>query len=121
MAPTPTSVVLTNAATGRTLTNWWRLNGKFRGTETVEDGILTITFQDRFTGIPSQWIGDDGKTLLKDRGYAEFVGEIVVDLGDPEDPFDDELLHFHEEIVTHGPHPILEADFGPETACELLS
>lgn len=116
------TVVLSNPATDKTLTRFSRLNFKGTGSESVdENGILTITFDDIITGIPERWFGPDGKELIKDRGYARFVGEIVVDLGDPEDPFDDELLHFHEDITTHGPHPILESGLDPFTACELLS
>ena len=110
------TVVLSNADSGKTLTNWWRQNYKGHGTETFnDDGTLTITFDDKITGIPERWFDDDGKTLIMDRGYAQFVGEVVIDLET------DDVIHFHEEIVTHGPHPILENGLDPAQACERLS
>ena len=110
------TVVLSNADSGKTLTNWWRQNYKGQGTETFnDDGTLTINFDDKITGIPERWLDDAGKTLIMDRGYAQFNVEIVIDLET------DELIHFHEEIVTHGPHPILENGLDPFQACELLS
>jgi predicted dehydrogenase len=115
------TVVLSNPATGKTLTNWWRQNYRGHGSETFDDGILTITFDDTITGIPERWLDDDGNTLIMDRGFARFVGEVVIDLADPEDPFDDEVIHFHEEIITGGPHPILERRLDPQDACDLLS
>lgn len=110
------TVVLSNAESGKTLTNWWRQNYKGQGTETFnDDGTLTITFDDKVTGIPERWFDNDGKTLIMDRGYARFIGEVVIDLET------DEVIHFHEEIVTHGPHPALENGLDPLVACELLS
>jgi hypothetical protein len=116
------TVVLSNPESGKTLTNTWAQNYKGDGSETFnEDGTLTIAFDDKITGIPERWRGPDGKTLIKDRGYARFVGEVVIDLGDPDDPFDDEVIHFQEEIITHGPHPILEGGLDPADACALLA
>jgi hypothetical protein len=116
------SVVLSNPESGMTLTNWWRQNYQGQGSETFnDDGTLTITFDDKITGIPERWLDNDGKTLIKDSGYARFVGELVIDLGDAEDPFDDEIISFSEEIVTHGPHPILEGGLDPFLVCGFLS
>jgi hypothetical protein len=45
------------SANGRTLTNTWRQNFKGMATETFnEDGTLTITFADRFIGMPERWL-----------------------------------------------------------------
>lgn len=117
------SVVLTNTGTGKTLTNEWNGNFKGRAIETVEDGILTVEFRDVYAGVPERWRDHDGKILIADRGRAVFEGTVVIDLGDDlEDPEDDEVLHFHEEITTNGPHPILEQGFlDPSLACELLA
>ena len=116
------SFVLTNVENGKTLTNEWR--GAYRGqsTETVEDGILTIEFRDVNVGIPERWRDHNGKVLIFDRGRAAFEGKVIIDLVDPEDPEDDEVLHFHEEVTVNGPHPILEQGFlDPSQACEALA
>lgn len=103
------TVRLSNPTNGKTLTNWWRINFRGQGTETFnDDGTLTVSFDDSFAGIPERWIDDDGTTLIMDRGLARFVGEFHIDLGDPDDPFDDEFLGFEEEITINGPHPVLE-------------
>ena len=116
------NVKLSNASTGKTITNWWRMNVKVQGTETFnDDGTLTVTFNDKFTGIPERWIDENGKTLIKDAGFARFVGEVVLDLGDPDDPFDDEVIFFTEEVTTHGPHPLLGDALGPEDLCAALA
>lgn len=117
------NVVFSNPGNGRTLTNTWRVNVKSQGVETFnDDGTLTIEFEDTVTGMPDRWLDENGKTLVKDNGYARFVGEAVIDLGDPDDPFDDELIHLHEDITTHGPHPILEGGgLDPSLACGFLA
>lgn len=114
--------VLSNPDNGLTLTNAWNINVKAHGTETFnDDGTLTIVFDDRITGIPARWLDHDGKTLIKDRGSVRFVGEAHIDLHDPDDPDDDELLAFEEEVVFHGPHPIIEDGLDPSLACVFLS
>ena len=116
------TVVLSNPDSGKTLTNTWRQNFKGQGTETFnDDGTLTVTFDDKITGMPERWQDHNGKTLIKDVGYARFVGELVIELNDPEDPEDDEVIRFEEEIVTHGQHPILENGLDPSEACGLLA
>lgn len=108
---------------GRSLTNSWVQNLQGQGTETFDDdGTLTIAFDDVVTGIPERWRDADGTTLVKDRGRASFVGYVVIDLGDPDDPFDDEVIDFHEDVSTSGPHPILDqGGLDPSQACEFLS
>jgi len=117
------SFVLTNTANGKTLTNEWRVNYKGTFTETVdENGILTVRFRDQHSGVPERWRDANGKILIADRGNAVFDGEIIVDLHDPADPSDDEVLHFHEDVTTNGQHPILNGDgLDPSLACELLA
>ena len=109
------TVVLSNPDTGKTQTRWWRMNLQGQSTETVdENGILTIRFDDTFTGIPERWFGPDGEELIKDRGYANFTGELVIDLATGE------VLHFHEDVTVNGPHPLLESGLDPNGACALL-
>jgi hypothetical protein len=117
------SFVLANPANGRTLTNEWAGLYKGKATETLnEDGTLTVDIVDRNLGMPERWRDSDGKILIMDRGYARFDVELVIDLGDPADPDDDEVLHQHVDITTHGPHPILEGDgLDPSLACDFLA
>jgi hypothetical protein len=69
-----------------------------------EDG--TWTFIDTYTGIPTS-LGGTGKGAVKDRGRVVFTA--VVNLNDPDDPFDDELVSIEIEVA--GPHPQLEPGF----------
>jgi hypothetical protein len=117
------SFVLANPANGRTLTNDWAGLYKGQATETLnDDGTLTVAIVDRYLGIPERWRDSDGKILIMDRGYAQFDVELVIDLGDPADPDDDELLHQHVAITAHGPHPILEGGgLDPSLACDFLA
>lgn len=112
------SFALANPANGRTLTNDWAGLYKGQVTETLnDDGTMTVSITDRNFGIPERWRDSDGKILIMDRGYAQI--DVVVDLGDPEDPDDDEVLHLH--ITTHGPHPILDGGgLDPSQACGFL-
>jgi hypothetical protein len=117
------SFVLANPENGRTLTNEWTGAYKGRSTETLnDDGTLTIRFRDRNLGIPERWSGPDGKVLIFDRGRAVFEGEVVIDLGDPDDPSDDSLISEQVDVTTNGPHPILdEGGLDPFLACEFLA
>ena len=117
-------VVLSNPDNGRTLTNTWRQNVKSRSVETFSEdgGTLTIEFDDTIIGMPDRWLDENGKTLIKDTGFARFIGEVVIDLGDLEDPSDDVVQRFSEDITTHGPHPILDGGgLDPSLACEFLA
>lgn len=117
------SFVLANPANGRTLTNEWAGLYKGEATETFnDDGTLTIDITDRILGIPERWRDSDGKILVMDRGHARFDVELVIDLGDPADLYDDEVIHVHVDIATHGPHPILDGGgLDPTLACSLLA
>lgn len=111
------TVVLSNPATGASLVNQFAVNFRGQGTETVneDDGTLTITFDNTYAGIPEWWRDGDGNTLVKDRGYARFVGEVVIDLATGE------LISFDEETTFHGPHPIAEqGGLDPSLACQNL-
>lgn len=117
------SFVLANPATGRSLTNEWAGLYKGQATETFgDDGTLTVSITDQNLGIPERWRDSDGKILIMDRGFARFDVELVIDLGDPANPDDDEVLHQHVDITTHGPHPILEGGgLDPSLACGFLA
>lgn len=117
------SFVLANPANGRTLTNEWAGLYKGQATETFnDDGTLTISITDRYLGLDNRWRDSDGTILITDRGSARFDVELVIDLGDPANPDDDEVLHQHVDITTHGPHPILEGGgLNPSLACGLLA
>lgn len=71
----------------------------------VRDGALICTHTKRSTGH-----------------RVRFDVELVIDLGDPEDPEDDEVIHLHVDVTTHGPHPILDQDgLDPMLACAFLA
>ncbi len=117
------SQTFTNVATGTTLTRDFR--GLVKGQETlmVDDaGILTINFDAVYAGIPERIRNDEGTILIADRGRARLIGEIIVDLGDPDDPSDDELISETIDATYNGPHPILAQGFlDPALACDLLA
>jgi hypothetical protein len=116
------SEMFTNVATGTTLTR--DFHGLVKGRETlmVDEGILTINFDEVYAGIPERIRGDDGTILIADRGRARLIGEIIVDLGNPDDPFDDELISEDIDATFNGPHPILAQGFlDPALACDLLA
>lgn len=108
----------TISAKGRTLTRSWA--GLFKGqsseTVDVDAGTITIMFNDTNYGKHEKWTGDDGGVLVMDRGRANFVGTVVLDL----DTYD--FISLEETITTNGPHPILEqGGLGPQAACDYFN
>jgi hypothetical protein len=71
-----------------------------------ENGILTIT--EWHSGVQERLRSSAGITAAFDRGRIGFA--IVIDLNDPEDPEDDELVSF-EILFVAGPHPEADSDF----------
>jgi hypothetical protein len=95
----------------------WVVNfgaGQTRVTETLNaDGTLTIL--ETHNGIPERLRTSDGTSAAFDRGRITF--EIIIDLGDPDDPSDDVLLSF-ETVFQAGPHPEADSDFA--LFCEVI-
>ena len=98
---TDESVIRTAAATLRS-----------RGEESFDEETQTVTinFDDTFVGLPSKWRQVGNGVLLRDAGWANFVGSVVLDVSDPDDVV---VLSLDETIVLHGPHPEIGADLAP--------
>jgi hypothetical protein len=113
---------LINPANGKTLTQFWAGQFRGQGTETWnDDGTLTIVFDEEYNGVHEKWLDPDGGVLIMDRGRARISGTVVIDFGDPDDPFDDQF-DVDESFDLRGPHPILEGGgLDPTLACELLA
>ena len=113
---------LINPANGKTLTQFWAGQFRGQGTETWnDDGTLTIVFDEEYNGVHEKWLDPDGGVLIMDRGRARISGTVVIDFGDPDDPFDDQF-DVDETFDLRGPHPILEGEgLDPALACELLA
>jgi len=74
--------------------------------EEDENGLLTIT--EWHSGVQERLRSAAGITAAFDRGRIVFV--TVIDLNDPGDPEDDELVSF-ETVFVAGPHPDADSDF----------
>lgn len=100
--------VLHSPDTGETL---YRTEAaKFQGTETEvfdpEAETLTISWDDTFTGLPVKWSKRGEGVLLRDAGWVNFQGTVVLDVSGPE-PVE---ISFEETTTVRGPHPELETD-----------
>ena len=96
--------------------DWLRnhISGQFREVVT-DNGDGTITVVQTHRGLHERLVSADGPEAAFDRG--QIVLRIVIDLNDPEDPDDDEVISF-EVTKQAGPHPDADADF--EVFCEVV-
>jgi len=90
------------------------ISGQFRQVVT-DNGDGTITSIETHRGNHERLRSADGIEAAFDRGQIVF--RVVVDLNDPEDPTDDELIS-SEVLREAGPHPDADADF--ELFCEVV-
>jgi hypothetical protein len=103
---------VTNTDTGQWAVQSFSIQIDQNFAETLsDDGLLTITFDDTYTGLDTKWHAPGQGVIVRDAGSINFVGEVVIDTtiedGDP-------LVSIMEEIITKGPHPwVAEQGGGP--------
>jgi hypothetical protein len=81
-------------------------------------GLLTLVFEETFTGKPEQWRAPGVGVIDMDAGFISWTVTVVIDTNT------DELVSEEfTDVVVHGPHPIFDNGFVPPNAlqiCELL-
>ena len=97
-----------NPATGDTVIRKEAATFRGRGQEVFDPvaQTLTISFEDRFTGLPSKFYKPGEGLLWRDAGQALFSGTVVLDVSGP----DPELVSIEETNTLKGPHPELTTD-----------
>ena len=95
----------TNVETGASFRHHVAFSGRDQKLTWNDDGTLTVNAMDRFS---TKLFDPDGKLVAIDAGIAAFT--LVIDLHDPADPEDDEVV---SETVTkdHGPRGFADRDF----------
>lgn len=77
----------TNVETGASFHEISKFTGSDQKLTLNDDGTLTVTFMDRFS---NKLFDDNGKLVAIDTGI--FSATLVIDLNDPNDPEDDEVI-----------------------------
>lgn len=100
----------TNVETGVSFRDFTTFNGRDQKLSWNDDGTLTVNFMDRFS---TKLFAPDGTLVGIDAGT--FAGTLVIDLNDPENPDDDEIL---SETITrdHGLRTFGDRDFCEDVA-----
>lgn len=100
-----TRETFTNVETGTSFRSIRTFSGRDQKLTWNDDGTLTVNAMDRFS---NKLFDADGKLVAIDAGIAAFT--LVIDLNDPADPEDDEVI---SETITkdHGPRGLIDRDF----------
>lgn len=97
---------------------------KFNGADPVSEvfdpatGLLTLVFDETFTGKAEQWRAPGVGVIDMDSGLISWTVTIVIDTN-TEELVSEEFTN----VVVHGPHPIFDNGFIPPNGlliCELL-
>lgn len=99
-----TRETFTNLESGATFHTITTFSGRDQKLTLNDDGTLSVQAMDRFS---SKLFGPDGKLVGVDAGLAQI--SLVIDLGDLEDPEDDQLIS--ETVTEHGTRALGERDF----------
>lgn len=74
--------------------------------ESVDNGLLTLVFEDTFIGNPEKWRAPGVGVIVRDAGFISWTVTVVIDLST------DELVSEEfTDVEIHGPHPIFENGF----------
>ena len=106
------TTVITNSDTGQYIVESASFRIETTFSETLgSDGLLTIDFEDTFTGVPIKWRAPGQGVIARDAGSINFAGQLVIDTTiDP--AVEDPVVSFNEVITQKGPHPFAD-NFGP--------
>ena len=99
-----TRETFTNMETGASFRVITTFSGRDQKLTLNDDGTLSVQAMDRFS---TKLFGSDGKLVGIDAGLAKI--SLVVDLGDPEDPEDDQIIS--ETVTDHGTRTFGDRDF----------